>query len=73
MPGVARYQGCPVPDTDKDGINDEEDKCPNLPDVKENQGCPLISEEVKKKVDYAARIFTSVPEVINCSVNQIKV
>lgn len=55
VPGVARYQGCPVPDTDKDGINDEEDKCPNLPGVAENQGCPLIAEEIKKKVDYAAK------------------
>lgn len=53
--GVARYQGCPIPDTDGDGINDEEDKCPNLPGVKENQGCPLVKEEVKKKVDFAAK------------------
>ncbi|MES1220538.1 MAG: OmpA family protein [Bacteroidota bacterium] len=55
VPGLARYQGCPIPDSDKDGINDEEDKCPNLAGVAENQGCPLISEEVKKKVDYAAK------------------
>ena len=61
LPGVARYGGCPVPDADSDGINDEEDKCPNLAGVAENQGCPLISEEVKKKVDYAAKniYFTS--------------
>lgn len=55
VPGVARYQGCPVPDSDKDGINDEEDKCPNLAGVAENQGCPLIAEEIKKKVEYAAK------------------
>ncbi len=24
--GLAKYDGCPIPDTDKDGINDEEDK-----------------------------------------------
>jgi OmpA-OmpF porin, OOP family len=54
VPGVARYQGCPVPDTDGDGVNDEEDKCPNLFGTKANQGCPEITEEVKKKVDYAA-------------------
>ena len=53
--GVARYQGCPVPDSDGDGINDEEDKCPNLAGVPENQGCPAISEEIKKKVDVAAK------------------
>ena len=55
VPGVARYQGCPVPDSDKDGINDEEDKCPNLAGVTENQGCPLITEEVRKKVEFAAK------------------
>ena len=27
---TAKYQGCPIPDTDKDGINDEEDKCPTV-------------------------------------------
>lgn len=52
--GVARYQGCPVPDTDGDGVNDEEDKCPTVAGPKENQGCPAVTEEVKKKVDYAA-------------------
>lgn len=41
VPGVARYQGCPIPDTDKDGINDEEDKCPNQPGVARYQGCPV--------------------------------
>ena len=55
VPGVARYQGCPIPDSDKDGINDEEDKCPNLPGVKENQGCPVIKEEIKKKIELAAK------------------
>jgi outer membrane protein OmpA-like peptidoglycan-associated protein len=38
---VAKYQGCPVPDTDKDGINDEEDKCPNVAGVARYQGCPV--------------------------------
>ena len=33
VPGLARYQGCPIPDTDKDGINDEVDKCPTVPGV----------------------------------------
>ena len=28
-PAPAKYNGCPIPDTDKDGINDEEDKCPS--------------------------------------------
>ncbi len=54
MAGVARYQGCPIPDTDGDGVNDEEDKCVTIPGPRENFGCPVISEEVKKKVNMAA-------------------
>jgi OmpA-OmpF porin, OOP family len=41
VPGLAKYQGCPVPDTDKDGINDEEDKCPNVFGLARYQGCPV--------------------------------
>ncbi len=55
IPGVARYQGCPIPDTDKDGINDEQDKCPNVPGVARYQGCPIpdtdgdgVNDEVDK-------------------------
>ena len=55
MYGVARYNGCPVPDTDKDGINDEEDKCPTVAGVKENNGCPPIKKEIVEKVKFAAR------------------
>lgn len=40
MAGVARYGGCPIPDTDKDGINDEEDQCVKVPGVARYQGCP---------------------------------
>ena len=53
--GYVRYQGCPIPDTDGDGTNDEEDKCVTIPGPKENFGCPIISEEIKKKVDIAAK------------------
>nr|WP_294908107.1 OmpA family protein [uncultured Lacibacter sp.] len=53
--GVARYNGCPVPDTDKDGVNDEEDKCPNVAGVASNAGCPEIKEEIKTKIEFAAR------------------
>jgi len=41
VPGVAKYDGCPVPDTDGDGINDENDKCPTVPGVKKYDGCPV--------------------------------
>ncbi|MBI5856949.1 MAG: OmpA family protein [Sphingobacteriales bacterium] len=55
VPGVARYQGCPVPDTDGDGVNDEEDRCITIPGPKENFGCPIIPEEIKKRVEVAAK------------------
>ncbi len=41
VPGVAKYEGCPVPDTDKDGINDELDKCPTVPGIAKYEGCPI--------------------------------
>lgn len=55
VPGLARYQGCPIPDSDNDGVNDEEDKCPQLAGSPDNHGCPVIAEEVRKKVEFAAR------------------
>jgi outer membrane protein OmpA-like peptidoglycan-associated protein len=42
--GVARYDGCPIPDRDGDGINDEEDKCPDVAGIAANNGCPEIKE-----------------------------
>ena len=53
--GVARYGGCPVPDTDADGVNDEEDKCPTVAGIAANAGCPEVKEEIKTKVEFAAR------------------
>ena len=41
VPGVAKYEGCPVPDTDKDGINDENDKCPTVAGFAKYEGCPV--------------------------------
>jgi len=41
VPGLAKYQGCPIPDTDKDGINDEQDKCPTVPGLARYNGCPI--------------------------------
>jgi hypothetical protein len=32
--------GCPVPDRDGDGINDELDKCPDVAGIAANDGCP---------------------------------
>ena len=39
--GLAKYQGCPVPDSDNDGINDEMDKCPNQAGIAKYDGCPI--------------------------------
>lgn len=39
--GLARYQGCPIPDRDGDGVNDEEDKCPDQKGLAKYQGCPI--------------------------------
>ena len=41
VPGVAKYDGCPVPDTDGDGVNDENDKCPTVKGLAKYQGCPI--------------------------------
>ena len=43
--GVARFEGCPVPDTDGDGVNDEEDRCPVLAGASGNWGCPVKEVE----------------------------
>lgn len=39
--GVAKYDGCPVPDTDKDGINDDNDKCSTVAGLAKYNGCPI--------------------------------
>ncbi|HMK27422.1 MAG TPA: OmpA family protein [Chitinophagaceae bacterium] len=46
--GIARYNGCPIPDRDNDGVNDEEDKCPDVPGTVANNGCPEIKEVSEK-------------------------
>ena len=61
IPGVARYQGCPIPDTDKDGVNDEVDKCINEPGPASNFGCPIIPDDIKRS------------KFIYLTLNQIKI
>lgn len=41
VPGPASNRGCPIVDTDKDGIADKDDKCPNQPGVAKYNGCPV--------------------------------
>jgi OmpA-OmpF porin, OOP family len=75
--GVARYQGCPIPDGDKDGVNDEDDKCPALVGDPANNGCPVIKEEVRKRLEVAAKniYFASASDKLlpksNKSLNQV--
>jgi outer membrane protein OmpA-like peptidoglycan-associated protein len=39
--------GCPI-DTDKDGVPDYQDKCPDVPGIAANNGCPEVKQEVKQ-------------------------
>lgn len=39
--GIAKYRGCPIPDTDNDGINDEQDQCPSTDGIAKYKGCPI--------------------------------
>ena len=51
--GPASLNGCP--DRDGDGVADKDDKCPTLAGPASNNGCPVVKEEVKKRVDEAAK------------------
>jgi len=53
--GIPRLQGCPLPDRDKDGVIDSLDKCPDLPGFPENEGCPVIQQDLRKKIELAAK------------------
>ncbi len=46
--------GCPS-DIDADGVIDSKDKCPTIKGDVNNFGCPVIKEEVKKRLQFAAR------------------
>ncbi|MEI9933403.1 MAG: hypothetical protein WDM71_00780 [Ferruginibacter sp.] len=54
-PGLARYNGCPIPDSDSDGVNDEIDKCPTIKGPVSNQGCPVIKKDIIQKINIAAK------------------
>jgi outer membrane protein OmpA-like peptidoglycan-associated protein len=52
--GLAKYNGCPIPDSDSDGVNDEADKCPTIPGLAKYNGCPIPdsdSDGVNDEVD----------------------
>ncbi len=43
--GFEDNDGCPDPDNDRDGIPDDDDRCPNEPGPRENQGCPVVTDQ----------------------------
>lgn len=49
--------GCPA-DTDGDGVIDALDRCPLSPGDVNNNGCPVVKEEVKKRLNFATRGIT---------------
>lgn len=51
--GVARFEGCPIPDTDGDGVNDEEDRCPYIAGSIEYGGCMPEPETMPASTDNA--------------------
>ncbi len=46
--------GCPR-DSDKDGIPDHLDRCPSTPAPGTLNGCPVVKEEIKKRLKFATR------------------
>ncbi len=53
--GLALYKGSPIPDTDKDGVNDGLNKFPAIAGPASNHVCPLIVEISVERVKRAAQ------------------
>ncbi len=49
--------GCPA-DSDGDGVPDNVDRCPTSTGDPANSGCPVVKEEVKKRLNFATRGIT---------------
>ncbi|GIV29902.1 MAG: hypothetical protein KatS3mg028_0968 [Bacteroidia bacterium] len=52
-------KGCPWPDTDKDGIIDKDDACPDKPGVPELKGCPPAPKLTAKEEKIIQKAFSS--------------
>ncbi len=57
--GVARFDGCPVPDSDGDGVNDEEDRCPLESGTVASFGCPVKDLAVAEQSQTATEISSN--------------
>jgi len=55
VPGVAKYNGCPIPDRDGDGTNDDIDKCPDTPGPADNNGCPKKEIKLEKNLEVTVK------------------
>ena len=51
--GLVMLKGCP--DRDGDGIPDHKDRCPDSPGKASDKGCPVLTQEVRKILNLAAR------------------
>jgi OOP family OmpA-OmpF porin len=51
VPGVIKYNGCPIPDTDGDGITDDRNSCVTTPGVLKYDGCPVPDRDGDKVND----------------------
>ena len=68
---MEKYHGCPIPDTDGDGVNDEEDRCINVAGPADNGGCPKIDFKAEN-VQFAtgtANLTTGAKTELNKLVN----
>jgi outer membrane protein OmpA-like peptidoglycan-associated protein len=43
--GLRENKGCPITDSDNDGLLDKDDDCPTLKGPKENKGCPYADTD----------------------------
>jgi OOP family OmpA-OmpF porin len=72
VPGVKKYNGCPVPDTDCDSVNDDDDKCPTVFGLKRYAGCPIPdtdSDGVNDEEDKCPTVF-GLPQYQGCPVDE---
>lgn len=51
--GLLALKGCP--DNDSDGIPNHKDRCPDSPGKIADKGCPVLTQEVRKILNLAAR------------------
>ena len=56
---MAKYQGCPVPDRDQDGINDEVDLCPDQAGPASAKGCPVEHVLTQMNTDFKNIAFNT--------------